>query len=218
MSFSVIVSWLYKGIITVLIVAILFIVGSNLWVYFSTQDYIYDSIEAVPKTKIALVLGTSPKLMTGEPNPFFEERITTAARLLEEGRVKHIIVSGDNRTKYYNEPIKMYNALLELGVKKENINLDYAGLRTLDSIIRCKEIFGQDDIIIITQPFHSHRALFISKYYNMRAFALSQTDIPADFSYKVKLREYLARALAVLDLYVFHSQPKYLGEKEYISI
>ncbi|MEP2772196.1 MAG: ElyC/SanA/YdcF family protein [Fulvivirga sp.] len=212
------VSWLVKGSVTLGVMALLFLLISNIWIVNSTKDRIYDSIENAPSTDIALVLGTSPKLMTGDPNPYFQERIRLAAELLKQGKVKHIIVSGDNRSKYYNEPIKMYNALLELGVDKENIHLDYAGLRTLDSIIRCKEIFGQDNITIITQPFHSYRALFISNYHNIDAFSLSLTNIPDNFSYKVKAREYLARALAVLDLYVLHREPKYLGEKEVIAI
>jgi len=212
------VSWLVKGSVALGVIALLFLLISNIWIVNSTKDRIYDSIENAPSTDIALVLGTSPKLMTGDPNPYFQERIRLAAELLKQGKVKHIIVSGDNRSKYYNEPIKMYNALLELGVDKKNIHLDYAGLRTLDSIIRCKEIFGQDNITIITQPFHSYRALFISNYHNIDAFSLSLTNIPDDFSYKVKAREYLARALAVLDLYVLHREPKYLGEKEVIAI
>jgi len=211
-------SWIFKVILYIILFGLLFILVSNIWIYSSTKDAVYDSIENTPKTDVALVLGTSPKLMSGEPNPFFHERIKMAAKLLEEGKVKHIIVSGDNRSKYYNEPIKMYNALLDLGVPKEKINLDYAGLRTLDSIVRCKEIFGQDNIIIITQPFHSYRALFISQYYDINAVSLSLTNIPSDFSYKVKAREYLARALAVLDLYILHREPKFLGERETISI
>ncbi|MTI22717.1 SanA protein [Fulvivirga sp. RKSG066] len=210
--------WFLKATATVAIAGLVFVLVSNLWIYMSTRDAVYDSIEEAPQTDIALVLGTSPKLMTGEPNPFFHERIKIAAKLLKMGKVKHIIVSGDNQTKYYNEPIKMYNALLELGVPKDKIDLDYAGLRTLDSIVRCKEIFGQDNITIITQPFHSYRALFISDYYDIKAISLSETNIPSDFSYKVKAREYLARALAVLDLYLFHREPKYLGKKETISI
>lgn len=212
------VSWLIKGSVTLGVMALLFLLISNLWIVNSTKDRIFDSIENAPSTDIALVLGTSPKLMSGDPNPYFQERIRLAAELLKQGKVKHIIVSGDNRSKYYNEPIKMYNALLELGVDKKSIHLDYAGLRTLDSIVRCKEIFGQDNITIITQPFHSYRALFISNYHNIDAFSLSLTNIPDDFSYKVKAREYLARALAVLDLYVLHREPKYLGEKEVIAI
>lgn len=209
---------LLKVILVLAVMGLVFVIFSNVWIYASTKQLIYDSIESAPAKDIALVLGTSPKLMTGEPNPYFNERINMAALLLNKGKVKHIIVSGDNRTIYYNEPIKMYNALLEKGVPKDKIEIDYAGLRTLDSIVRCKEIFGQNNVIIITQPFHSYRALFISNYYNMDAVSISLTNIPSDFSYQVKFREYIARALAVLDLYVFHRGPKFLGEKEPIRI
>gem|GEM_PF-4345032 len=96
----------------------------------------------------------------------------TAAELYKQGKIVHFIVSGDNRTRYYNEPLEMQKALVKLGVPIAAITLDYAGLRTLDSIVRCKEIFGQDNITIITQPFHSYRALFISDYYDVNAVAL----------------------------------------------
>ena len=98
----------------------------------------------------------------GSPNPFFEKRIETAAELYRIGKIDHFILSGDNRSMYYNEPMAMLKALLKKGVPASAITLDYAGLRTLDSIVRCKQIFGQNKIIIITQPFHSYRALFIS--------------------------------------------------------
>lgn len=209
---------LFKALLIGALSMLLIVVACNIWIYSATADLVKDSIEEVPDKAIALVLGTSPKLMTGDPNPYFQERIAMAAELLKRGKVKHIIVSGDNRTKYYNEPIKMYNALLELGISKDQIELDYAGIRTLDSIVRCKEIFGQTDVIIITQPFHSYRALFISQYYDMDAVSLSITNIPSDFSYKVKLREYFARTLAIVDLYVLKTQPKFLGEKETINI
>lgn len=197
---------------------LLLILFANLWIYFTTKGQLFESYDQVPASDVALVLGTSPKLMSGGPNPFFYERMKVAAELYAKGKVKKILVSGDNATKYYNEPGKMYEALRKLGIPKEDITLDYAGFRTLDSIVRCKKIFGQNNIIIITQPFHSHRALFISNYYDMNAVALAETNIPDNFSYKVKIREHFARALAVWDLYVVHRGPKFLGPKEDLSL
>ena len=107
---------------------------------------------------------------------------------------------------------------MKLGVPASAITLDHAGLRTLDSIIRCKEIFGQSTIIIITQPFHSYRALFISNYYHMNAVALVAQEPSQQIAPQVYFREYLARAKAILDLYVLRTEPRHLGEKEPLSL
>jgi SanA protein len=108
--------------------------------------------------------------------------------------------------------------LERLGVPDSAITLDYAGLRTLDSIVRSKEIFGQDRITIITQPFHCYRALFISNFYNIDAVALVAQDPISEATFKVYLREYFARTKAVIDLYILNTPPHHLGEKEPLSI
>lgn len=194
------------------------LVASNIWVIKSTEDDVFTNFKDVPDASVALVLGTSNKLTNGLPNPFFNNRIATAAALYKEGKVTHFILSGDNRTIYYNEPFEMRKALLKWGVPDSVITLDYAGLRTLDSIVRCKEIFGQDKIIIITQPFHSYRALFISRYYNMDAVAIITQEPIEEATFKVYFREYFARAKAILDLYILKTAPHHLGEKEHLQI
>ena len=102
----------------------------------------------------------------------------------------------------------MLKALLKLGVPASAITLDYAGLRTLDSVVRCKKIFGQNKFIIITQPFHSYRALFISRYHDIDAIAMVTEEPDFEYSVKVRLREYVARTKAVLDLYVLKTPPR----------
>ena len=190
---------------------------ANLWVVHSTSDKVYSDAGTLPSNDVAVVMGTANKLMDGTPNPFFEYRIKMAATLFQSGKVKYFIVSGDNRTKYYNEPIEMKKALVKSGVPDSVITLDYAGLRTLDTIVRCKEIFGQDTVTIITQPFHCYRALFISNYYGMNAVAVMTEDPDPETGMKVYVREYFARAKAVLDLYVFKATPRHMGDKEEIN-
>ena len=107
---------------------------------------------------------------------------------------------------------------MKQGVPAAAITLDFAGLRTLDSIVRCKEVFGQSNIIIITQPFHSYRALFISDYYHMDAVALVAQEPSQEIGVQVYFREYLARTKAILDLYVLGTAPRHLGEKEPLSL
>lgn len=201
--------------VVVLAIALL---SANIWVVRSTSDKVYASLQDVPANDVAVVLGTSNKLTSGAPNPFFESRIAAAASLYMDGKVRHFILSGDNRTRYYNEPLEMKKALMKSGIPDSVITLDYAGLRTLDTIVRCKEIFGQEKITIITQPFHCYRALFISHYYEMDAVALMADEPTLEQGAKVYFREYFARAKAVLDLYILKTEPRHLGEKEPVQL
>lgn len=191
---------------------------ANLWVVLSTQEQLYNQALELPDNDVALVLGTSSRLSDGAPNPYFILRMERAAELYKKGKVKHILVSGDNRTKYYNEPQKMKEALMKMGVPAADITLDYAGLRTLDSIIRGKKIFGQEKITIVTQKFHAYRALFISNYYDIEAVAMATDKLPSDMSVSVRLREIMARPLAIWDLYIVKKEPKFLGKKEDVKI
>lgn len=204
--------------IYVLLLFFTLLLGSNIWVVVSTRNQVYTDILSLPSNKVALVLGTSHKTMAGDPNPFFEKRIETAYHLFEEGKVKHFIVSGDNRSIYYNEPLRMQKALIKKGVPSSSITLDYAGLRTLDSIIRSKEIFGQDKLTIITQSFHSYRAVFISNYYKIDAVAMVAAEPDFDETPGVRIREYFARFKAIMDLYLLGTTPRFMGQKEDLNI
>lgn len=197
---------------------LLFLIICNVWVISTTSEDVYSDEKLLPDHRIALVLGTSHKVVGGGPNPYFAKRMETAAELFESGKIDHFILSGDNRSRYYNEPMEMRKALLKKGVPPTAITLDYAGLRTLDSIIRCKTIFGQNRITIITQPFHSYRALFISHYYNVEAVAMVADEPDFENSVKVRVREYFARTKAVLDLYIFNTTPQFLGEKQQLKV
>jgi len=210
--------WLKKIVFAGIIAFLLLIVTSNAWIVWSTADKVFSDQSLLPDHRVALVLGTSNKTVSGGANPYFEKRMETAAKLYEMGKIDHIIVSGDNRSRYYNEPMEMQKALIKLGVPASVITLDFAGLRTLDSIVRCKEIFGQHRITIITQSFHSYRALFISKYYDIEAVAMVTDETDVEYSFKVRLREYFARTKAILDLYLLKTSPRFLGEKEQIEI
>lgn len=210
--------WLKRAVVLILVLGILFFCITNIWVVSSTKANVLSAYDKLPDHRVALVLGTSHKTTAGLPNQFFEKRMDTAAELYKVGKIDHFILSGDNRSKFYNEPIEMQKALISRGVPVSAITLDYAGLRTLDSVVRSKEIFGQDKIIIITQPFHSYRALFISQYYNIEAVAVVASEPELDVSFKVRIREYFARTKAVLDLYILKTSPRFLGKKVEIII
>jgi SanA protein len=210
--------WLKRFVFWLILPVVVVIFACNIWIVKSTEEKVYSDLALLPDHRIALVLGTSHRSAGGGPNPFFQKRIEMAATLYSMGKIDHFILSGDNSSRYYNEPVEMKKALIRKGVPASAITLDYAGLRTLDSVVRSKKIFGQNKITIITQPFHCYRALFISSYYEMDAVAMVADDPELDQTFKVRLREYFARTKAVLDLYIFKTDPRFLGEKEEIII
>jgi SanA protein len=201
----------------VILLLSVFVVVSNIWVVTSTKSRILDAVSELPEKSVALVLGTSNKLVDGSPNPYFIERIQLAADLFRQGKISHFILSGDNRSKYYNEPIEMRKALIKQGVPDSLITLDFAGLRTLDSIVRSKEIFGQNKIVIVTQSFHCYRALFISEFYGIDAVTLLTSNPDPHTSLRINIREWFARAKAVADLYIFNTTPRHLGSPERLN-
>ena len=182
------------------------------WVEESTDKQLFYNPEEVPHHKVGVLLGTSRYKANGGENLYFLYRINAAISLFKSKKIDYILVSGDNRTMNYNEPLMMQNALIEKGIPKNKIVLDYAGLRTLDSVIRAKEIFGQASFVIISQKFHLERALFIAKESGIEALGFTAQDVPDKYSIKTKIREYLARVKMVLDLFITDTDPKHLGK------
>lgn len=209
---------LNKWTLLSLLLLVLFVVFSNLAIIQSTKSVIYQSVVKTPKKKVALILGTSRYTVRGNTNLFFKYRIAAAVDLYEQGKIKHIIVSGDNSITSYNEPREMRKALIAQGIPEEAITLDFAGFRTLDSVVRCKEVFGQNDFIIVSQQFHIERALFIADKFGIDAIGFVAKNPPEKYSLKTNIREYFARTKAIIDIYILNTQPKFLGEKEIINL
>ena len=194
------------------------IVGSNYWVINSTRSQLYSEVLSTPQNDIGLLLGANKKSSRGGDNLYFKNRIKAASDLFKAGKIKHIIVSGDNHIKEYDEATDMCDALIWEGVPDSCITLDYAGFRTFDSMVRCLKVFKQKNITVISQEFHNQRAVFIGNYYEMNVIGFNAKDVPAKYSLKTAIREYFAKLKAVLDLYVFHTEPKFLGEEVKIKI
>jgi len=176
------------------------------------EGKLFTDIRSVPEKDVAVVLGTSRYLTNGYENEFFKKRIDAAAELYLNGKVKKILVSGDNSIRSYNEPRDMRNALIERGVCAEDIVLDYAGFRTYDSMVRAKEVFGLNSFIVVSQEFHCERAIYIARSKDMLVTGYIAAD-PITRSTKTYLREYPARVNAFLDCYILKTKPHFLGEK-----
>lgn len=195
------------------------VLACNLFVIYSSRAKVFRDVSELSRNDVGLVLGTSKKVAPNRPNLHFQNRLKAAALLFREGKVKHLLVSGDNASsKYYNEPRDMKEALVALGVPAEAITGDPDGIRTLDSIVRAEKIFGLKKFTIISDDFHVPRAIFLAQSQGLDAVALASEEVSRGVSFKARSREWLARVRAVLDVYVLRAEPATLGDPVVIQI
>jgi SanA protein len=198
------------GIVFLAMVQIMF---CNKVIWETSKNQIFSQLYELPEYKTALVLGTSKYLMNGRVNLYFKNRIDKTVQLYKSGKINCIIVSGDNGSSAYDEPTQMKADLIKAGIPSSMIVCDYAGFRTLDSIVRAKLVFGCNNMVIISQKFHLERALYLAKRNNVKAVGLKAKDVPYWYNKSGYYRECLARVKAVYDVCLFNKQPKFLGEK-----
>jgi SanA protein len=178
----------------------------------AARDRVFDDVNQTSPRRVGIVLGASRTLASGQTNLFYLSRVNAAADLYRARKVEYLIVSGDNHTRDYNEPATMKTDLIARGVPAERIYRDYAGFRTLDSMVRAKQVFGLDQCIVVSQKFHCERAIFLASSCGLDAIGLAAPDVTAPGGWRTHLREYAARVAAVLDADVWHRSPKFLGE------
>lgn len=197
---------------------LLVVMAANAWVVSVTRDFIVDDMTRLGVYDVGVVLGTSPYTRYGNQNLLFTHRMMTAAELYRAGRVRHLLISGANPDRTYNEPRKMYQALRRLGVPDTALTMDFAGFRTLDSIVRAQRIFGLDRFVVISQRYHDYRALFIARYNGVDALAYIRPQEDRRQPLRAEAREYLARFKAVVDLFLLSTRPRFLGPQRPIRI
>jgi SanA protein len=195
-----------------------FVAGANWWILHRTHSRIFTSAEAVPANDVAIVLGTSPMIQGRWVNLFFVGRMDTAAALYHAGKVKHLLVSGDNSRRTYDEPTAMRDALVERGVPVEAVTLDYAGFRTLDTMARAQAVFGLRRCTVVTDDFHMARSIYLAQAHGLEAVGCTSTPVSWQWSQKTRLREIASRTVAWLDVSLFHTRPKFYGPPVEIRI
>jgi len=171
--------WIVRVIVVAGAAVVLALVAANLAVANGARGRTYSDVSAIPARRVGLVLGCSRFLWGGIHNSFFDNRIDAAARLMRAGKVKYLVVSGDNHIKGYDEPSDMKSALVEAGVPGDRVFCDYAGLRTLDSVVGVREIFGQMAIIVVSQEFHNQRAIFIGRHRGVDILGFNAAEVDA---------------------------------------
>jgi SanA protein len=189
-----------------------FIFMANNAIEKNANNKTYSDLNKIEKNKVGMVLGTSKTLRNGTINLYFKYRIDAVVDLYENGKIDFILVSGDNGNKNYDEPTDFKDELIKQGIPENRIFLDYAGFRTLDSVVRAKEIFGQNEITIISQQFHNERAIYLAEKNGLKAIGFNAKDVSGRYGLRVQLREYLARTKVFLDI-ILRIKPKFLGDK-----
>ncbi len=204
-----------KKIIVVLLVFIIpfmLVFVANYSIEKNAVNKTFTNSTEIKKNKVGLVLGTAKILNNGRINLYFKYRIQATVALYKKGKIDFVLVSGDNGNKNYDEPTDFKNELIKKGIPANRIFLDYAGFRTLDSVVRAKEIFGQTSVTIISQKFHNERAIFLAEKNGINAIGFNARDLTGKYGLKVRIREYFARTKAFLDI-MFGVEPKFLGKK-----
>ncbi|MFF7469954.1 ElyC/SanA/YdcF family protein [Streptomyces sp. NPDC008092] len=197
---------LVQGVMAACVLALL----PATWLYVSTAGRLR-TVADVPRADVAVVFGAG--LWDGEPSPYLANRLNAAATLYKEGRIKVVLVTGDNSRKDYDEPDAMRTYLTAHGVPGKRIVSDYAGFDTWDSCVRAKKIFGVDRAVLISQGFHIRRAVALCEAAGVTSYGVG-VDAKHDVTwYYGGTREVFAAGKAALDA-VFEPNPRFLGKKE----
>jgi vancomycin permeability regulator SanA len=188
----------------------LLICAPSLWMAARYRATDVDRAEKLADVGLVLGAGLRPD---GSPSPVLSARVATGVSLYERRVVRKLVMSGDNSRAVYDEVSAMKRLAVALGVPDEDVLLDFAGFRTLDSCVRIRKVFGQTRVVLVSQEFHLQRAQFLCADAGVRAVGFAAPDPrPARDRYKSAVREIAARWQAVIDAKILNRQPKFLGE------
>ncbi len=182
-----------------------------------SDPYLAHDLAELPEVDVALVLGAAPIGPEGGPNRYFEYRLDAAAALWRAGKVKYLLASGDRRPPDYDEPSAMRAGLIARGVPATAIYRDFAGVRTRDSILRARSVFGQKRLIVVSQGFHAARAVFLARHEGIEAWALEARDVERAYSVFTELRRYPSALRAYVDVW-FDTPPRQAGAPIVIGV
>ncbi len=205
----------YLRMTTFVLIAVLtgvtaLVILCNYLILNASKSALYSSIDNIPYNRVGLLLGTSKYAKLGGYNDHYRLRVKAAVDLFAADKIDYILISGDNSTRYYDEPSTIRRDLLSMGIPSDRIYRDYAGFRTLDSVIRANRVFGQPEFTIISQATHNLRAIYIAHNRNINAIAFNAGN-GQDTDWNNRVREILARVLAVVEIHMLDTEPKYLG-------
>ncbi len=171
---------------------------------------VFTSVEGLPAREFGLLLGTTRLVKGKYRNDYFYKRIRAAVNLYRAGKIRKIIVSGDNSRTDYNETGDMKRELVAEGIPADDVLMDYAGFRTLDSVVRARNLYGASELTVISQEFHVERAVYLAAQNGIDAVGFAAEDsVVKSARRRLAVRESLARVRAVLDAEILHSKPHF---------
>lgn len=208
-------------LITSLVALVVIVAGAMVaawwWLDSESEPFATEKADAVQSADVALVLGAAPVLDDGRPNRFFEYRLDAAAALFRTGKVKYLLASGDSIDPGYDETTAMKSGLVKRGVPAEAIYRDTAGVRTLDSVLRARDLYGQRRLVIVSQDFHVRRAVWLARQHGIEAYGFDAQGISAFDHVDTWLRQFPSALKAVLDVWTgsvarYRGQPVIIGK------
>jgi SanA protein len=182
------------------------------WIQGYYSRLIWADVAAAEARPVAIVFGAGVR-PDGALSPMLKDRVDTAIELYRAGKVRKLLMSGDNRFANYDEPGRMYDYAVAQGVPAGDVVRDYAGRRTYDTCYRASAIFGVTQAVLITQRFHLPRAIFTCRNLGVDATGLSADRRAYYSNLYYQLRDSAATVVAWLDVKITHPVPV-LGEKE----
>lgn len=188
------------------------VIISNFIVNNNAKNKVFSSTINIPKNKVGLLLGTSKILEGGVKSSFFTYRVEATIELYNAKKIDFIVISSSYETQHNDNPQDFKNELLKNGVPENKIYLDYGGHRTLNSVFRIKEVFGQSSVTMISQEFHNERAIYLAEHFGITAIGFNAKDVTNRLGLKTQIREYFARVKLFVDL-VFDLKPNFVNEK-----
>ena len=221
---STIARWLRRVVVAGVaagLVGVVLLVGANVYVTRSAEGLAFDAAADVPERPTAIVFGAG--VVGGRATPALEDRVEGAVELYREGRVSHLLMTGDNSRPDYDEVTVMRDLAIAQGVPPEAITRDHAGFDTRSSCYRAHDIFGVQAAVLVTQDYHLPRALYTCRDLGIDAVGMRIPDwqhnadqldwgqYPGSDSTKYMAREWLARANSLVEAHVTRPEPQYLG-------
>lgn len=207
-----------KRTILGILLSLLLLGGADSLITACAEGKTFSNAADTPEFETAVLLGSGKTLANGRLNRFYQYRIEAVKTLWSAGKIKKIIISGDNSRKDYDEPSMFKADLIAAGIPSDSIWLDFAGFRTLDSVLRAQTIFGQNKVLFISQKFHNERAIWIAESHGMEAYGFNAQDVEMRHGLKIKIREVFARFYAILDTHLFGTQPRFGGDPVRMTI
>jgi len=177
---------LFKILLILFSLLICLLFFANIRISSFAKDKVFSDYSTIPYNKVGLLLGTSKYVSQGHINLYYSFRIQAAVKLFSQKKISYILVSGDNSEKNYNEPKKIKEDLIKAGVPENKIVLDYAGFRTLDSVVRASEVFGERSFTVISQKFHNERAVYLASKFGNKAVGFNATAVNIRYGFKVQ--------------------------------